>query len=135
MAQLQIPAVSSFQPHGDQNTVAQRWNKWKKSFNYLLAASGVTEGTRKKALLLHLIGTETRDIYDTLTLASASFEDELTHCPTIVNQRKILHLNDQYFIFPHNIKTRQLINMSQDSDNYHFTANIVQKQTTTLEIN
>ena len=78
MAQLQIPAVSPFQSHGDQNIIAQRWNKSKKSFNYLLAASGFTEGTRKKALLLHLVGTGTQDIYDTLTLSSASFEDALT---------------------------------------------------------
>ena len=62
MAQLQIPSVSPFQSHGNQNTIGQRWNKWKRSFNYFLAASAVTEGTRKKALLLHLVGTETQDM-------------------------------------------------------------------------
>ena len=77
MAQLQIPAVSPFQPHGDTNTIAQRWTKWKKSFNYFLAASGVTEEARKKALLLHLVGSETQDIFDTLTPASDSFQDAL----------------------------------------------------------
>ena len=65
MAQLQIPSILSFDPHGDPNTTSQRWEKWKKSLGYFITASGITDDNRKQALLLHLIGEETQDIFET----------------------------------------------------------------------
>ena len=48
-----------------------RWNKWIKRFELLLSALNVKETTtnekaRKRALLLHYIGTDAFDIYETL---------------------------------------------------------------------
>ena len=34
MAQIQLPAVAPFKPHGDPTSVSQRFAKWKKSFEY-----------------------------------------------------------------------------------------------------
>ena len=39
---IQLPAVPSFDPSGDPNTILQRCNKWKNSFVYYIEASGIT---------------------------------------------------------------------------------------------
>jgi len=67
MAQLQILGIPPFKPHGDQKTVAHRWNDWKKSFSYFIIASGIRDNARQKVILLHLLGPETQRIFDTLT--------------------------------------------------------------------
>ena len=42
-------------------------------------ATGVRDDARKKAILLHLVGSETQEIYDTLGVAdTASFDQALT---------------------------------------------------------
>ena len=70
---------SSISPHGEPNLIAQKWVAWKKSFSYFLAATGVRDDARKKAILLHLVGSETQEIYDTLGVAdTASFDQALT---------------------------------------------------------
>ena len=61
MATLQIPSMLPFNPHGDQNSINQRWAKWKKRFEYFILASGITEDTIQNALLLHIIGQDTQD--------------------------------------------------------------------------
>ena len=78
-AQLQIPCIPPFSPHGDQNQVAQKWTKWKKSFQYFLTASVVIDGARKKALLLHLISEQSQDIFETLGVPDdATYDATLT---------------------------------------------------------
>ena len=67
MAQLQLPAPSSFQPHGDPTSVAQHWTKWKKGFEYLVKASGIINDCCKRALLLHIAGPDTKYVFETLT--------------------------------------------------------------------
>jgi len=48
---LQIQAVAPFKPAGEPSSIAQRWTRWRKSFEYFLIASGVTNRPRKRALL------------------------------------------------------------------------------------
>ena len=65
---LQISSIPLFNPHNNQNSVSQRWTKLKKQFQYfILAASGVNDACQN-ALLLHMVGQETQDIYDTLNV-------------------------------------------------------------------
>jgi hypothetical protein len=80
LAQLQIPAVTSFDPHGEPSTTSQRWEKWKKSFGYFIIASAIEDDTRKRALLLHLIGEETQDIFETYPpeKQGESYEEAIT---------------------------------------------------------
>ena len=76
---LQIPTVPPFKPYGDQNTVAQRWAQWKKSFNYFVRASGKANDDRKQALLMHLIGPETQKIYESINQTpNQTYEETLT---------------------------------------------------------
>ena len=77
-AQVQIPGVEPFNPHGEPTQVAQRWEKWKKSFEYLVKSSGIRDDDRKKALLLHIVGPQTQDVYETLGVEEdKTFEETL----------------------------------------------------------
>ena len=40
---LQIPSIPPFKPYGGQNTVAQLWMQWKKSFNYFKKSTNITD--------------------------------------------------------------------------------------------
>ena len=88
MAQLQIPAVQSFNPHGEPSNTSQRWEKWKKSFGYFITASGITDDGRKRALLLHLVGEETQEIFETFPAAEQgeSYDEALN---TLNNHFKV----------------------------------------------
>ena len=63
---LQIQGVPPFNPNGEQTSLSQRWTKWVKGFQYFITASGITEDARKHALLLHMVGPTTQEIYETL---------------------------------------------------------------------
>jgi hypothetical protein len=54
---LDLPAVPPFSV-SDHRTLAQRWEKWTKSLDYYLRASGVTDQGKKRAVLLHLAGPD-----------------------------------------------------------------------------
>ena len=90
-ANLGIPSTAPFNAKGEPTSVAQRWEKWLKQFQYFEDASRMNNNSRKKALLLHLAGTETQDIYifKTLTPTSATYEASLealnTHFPVSKN--------------------------------------------------
>ncbi|CAB3992802.1 Retrovirus-related Pol poly from transposon, partial [Paramuricea clavata] len=47
-------------------TLAQRWEKWTKSLDYYLRASGVTDQKQKRAVLLHLAGPDVQEVFETL---------------------------------------------------------------------
>ncbi|MCG8048362.1 MAG: DDE-type integrase/transposase/recombinase [Candidatus Thiodiazotropha taylori] len=46
--------------------MGQRWTAWLKSFHYFATGSGVTEKTQKRALLLHMVGPNVQEIFETL---------------------------------------------------------------------
>ena len=54
---LDLPAVPPFSV-SDHRTLAQRWEKWTKSLDYYLRASGVTDQKKNRAVLLHLAGPD-----------------------------------------------------------------------------
>ena len=65
-----LPPFPPFQPHVDSGDVATRWKKWSGKFNNLMVALDITDDARQIALLLHYVGDETNDIFDTLTVAN-----------------------------------------------------------------
>ena len=46
--------------------VAIRWTKWVSRFKNLMLACNITAQIRQRALLLHYVGEQTHDIFDTL---------------------------------------------------------------------
>lgn len=59
-----LPNFPSFSVYSDENTVGLRFVKWITKFENLLTACEITDNTRKKALLLHYIGDEGYDIFE-----------------------------------------------------------------------
>ncbi|XP_053376976.1 uncharacterized protein K02A2.6-like [Mercenaria mercenaria] len=73
---INIPSIEQFDVSSDQTSLSQRWDKtslsqrwdkWMKQFNFFTVGSGITDATQKRALLLHLAGPETQEIFGTLT--------------------------------------------------------------------
>lgn len=63
---MALPAVTPFDVSGDSASVGIRWEKWLNSFKLYVVAANIRNDSRKKALLLHLAGTEVQEIFFTL---------------------------------------------------------------------
>ena len=64
-----MPDICSLQPFNvkeDQQSISQRWKKWKRSFQLYLAGKGIASTTQKRELLLHTAGLNVQEIYFTL---------------------------------------------------------------------
>jgi hypothetical protein len=75
MASLQIPGIAQFDPKGDPNTISQRWEKWKNSFGYFINASAITDDNRKKPSLLHLMGSSSQEVFETLPNKGDTYDE------------------------------------------------------------
>ena len=53
---LNVKSLPSFNPKDDPNTLAVRWELWKRSSNLHLVAKGITQEEQKTALLMHIAG-------------------------------------------------------------------------------
>ena len=69
---LDLAAPKEFEISSDPSTVAQQWKKWVISFRFYLTATGVTEEEQKRALLLHVAGTEVQEVFSTLSTADGT---------------------------------------------------------------
>ncbi|XP_062511800.1 uncharacterized protein K02A2.6-like [Corticium candelabrum] len=57
---------------GPAHIVAERWRKWKRSFQYYIEGQGITDHSRQRSLLLHYAGTAVQDIHESLTEAAVT---------------------------------------------------------------
>ena len=62
---LDLPAVPPFSVFYHR-TLAQQWEKWTKSIDCYLRASGVTDQKQKGAVFLHVAGPDVQEIFETL---------------------------------------------------------------------
>ena len=69
MADGTIPSFPRFEPHVDTGDVAVRWRKCVGKFRNIMVAMNIDNDARQKALLLHYVGDEPTDIFDTLLVA------------------------------------------------------------------
>lgn len=69
-AQPYVPAIGTFDPHGDSSKVGHEWKRWKRSFDIFLTARGETPDGQKKALLLHTAGMDVQDVFETIPNAA-----------------------------------------------------------------
>ena len=60
-----MAGVQPFKCLGDPNTIAENWTKWKKSFEYFLGAFRIRNDARQKTMLLHMVGPETQEVFET----------------------------------------------------------------------
>ena len=61
-----VSSPAAFDTKGNPSQVSVRWQRWKRGFEYYLAARGNTEDGQKRALLLHCAGLDVQDIFETL---------------------------------------------------------------------
>ena len=54
---------------GPAHVVAERWRRWKRSFDLYIAGQDIDDATRKHSLLLHYAGMNVQDLFETLTRA------------------------------------------------------------------
>ena len=52
---------------GPAHVVAERWRRWKRSFDFYIAGQDIDDATRKHSLLLHYAGMNVQDLFETLT--------------------------------------------------------------------
>ena len=71
---ISVAPVAAFDPHGDPNSVSQRWKKWIRGFKMYADASGCSDKKQRRQLLLHSSGPEVQDIFDTLGDTGADFD-------------------------------------------------------------
>ena len=71
-----IPCIEPFIVDGNKSTNLDKlWRTWKDDLDLFLLASGVSNDTQKKALLLHLGGKDIKEIYRSLQNSSDKYED------------------------------------------------------------
>jgi ribosomal protein S27AE len=63
---IDVAPLAPFDCTGDPTSVAPRWKRWKRAFEFYLVGKGVTDVDQKKALLLHSAGMDVQDIFETL---------------------------------------------------------------------
>ena len=59
---INVTQIANFDTH-DENNLAQRWKKWKQSFEFYVTASGTDNDSQMRALLLHCAGPDVQDIF------------------------------------------------------------------------
>ena len=69
-----LPGLPAFDAVGEPATLAQRWLTWKEEFELYVTASGISDPTQKRALLLHLAGPKVRDVFNNSISAEARGE-------------------------------------------------------------
>ena len=94
---FQLPAVAPFSVSSEYTTLGQRWEKWVQSLEFFLAASNITDSSRKRAVLLHLAGPEVQDIFLTLTDTGVAYETALAKLTEYFTPKKNIPLERHLF--------------------------------------
>ena len=61
-----LPGLKTFDVKGDTSKLAQKWKRWLQSLEIYITAVNIRDNKRKKAILLHFLGEEGQDLYETL---------------------------------------------------------------------
>lgn len=70
-----LPAVPTFDAEAgdDQTGLGPRWDKWLKRFTIYMQAAGVEDDGQQRALLLHCVGPNTYDKFETLGIQETTY--------------------------------------------------------------
>ena len=71
---MDYPGLPVFDAVSEPATLAQRWLTWKDEFELYVTASGISNPTQKRALVLHLARPKVRDVFKNLIPAEARGE-------------------------------------------------------------
>ena len=91
---LQVGALQPFDARNDDaNSLAQRWERWLRSFELYVGASGVADDAQKRQLLLHCAGEVVRYIFFTLPNTGATYADARCRITDYFTTRKNISYN------------------------------------------
>ena len=100
-----IPAVENFIVEEGGANLAKKWNIWKEDFTLYLDATGVTQDTQKKALLLHLGGKDIKSIYRTLKKTEDKYGDVVKSLDDYFEPKK--NLTYERYVFKQAKQTKE----------------------------
>ena len=97
MSKIQdIPAVEAFNCYTD-GSQASEWEKWKKRFQYYIAAAELSDKKQKRAVLLHLIGSAKQEIFDTLSDTASYYESAIASSDSYFMPKRNLYERYKFF--------------------------------------
>ena len=114
---------------GIQIRFSKRWKKWKKSFFSLYRSVRNHKWCTKKKML-HLVGTETQKIFETLQDTGNTYDEVITK----LMSRKIYHMDEVYSERRNKKQMNHEINLLLDYVNWQHIVNMKIMLTMKLEI-
>ena len=93
------PGLPTFDAVGEPVTLAQRWLTWEDEFELYVTASGISDPTQKRALLLHVAGPKVQDVFNDSFPAKAQGEAKDFKKPMdcVSSSKRMLRWPDKHF--------------------------------------
>ena len=94
---ITVASILPFDLHGEQNSVAHRWEKWLKSFSIFSDAAGCKNDKQKRQLLLHTAGADVQDVFHTFTETGTDYKTAVDKLNQYFPPRKNTSYNRHIF--------------------------------------
>ena len=78
-AKLDISSPGKLKVCGEQTNLNKAWEQYLKRFEYYIKAMNITKDEQKRALLLHVSGSDVQDIFETLADQETTYADAVTN--------------------------------------------------------
>ena len=76
---IDLTPMPPFDAHGSPSSLGQRWKQWLTRFQTYVTASGITDDTQKRAMLLYLAGPAVQDIFEKLSDTGEAKDFKIAH--------------------------------------------------------
>ena len=109
---MNLLPLPEFNPDSEVgSSVSERWETWLKEFSMYVVENGITDDTRKPALLLYMAGSRVREIFDTLIDTGA--DDAFGTAKTKLTEYFKPQENNRYEIYKfRHLRHRKMANLS-----------------------
>ena len=87
-AKLDITSPGRFKVSGEHTNLNKAWEQYLKRFDYYLKAANITKDEQKRALLLHISGSEVQDIFETFEDQGTTYQHALTKLSAYFKPKK-----------------------------------------------
>ena len=111
VGRIDLTPLVSFDPLSDPTSLGQRWKAWKRRFEIYVVAQNITDGARKRALLLYQVGQATQEIFDTIPDTGDDYDTAINKLDGYFSPKK----NLDYEVFKFRTTTQ---NVGETVDQY-----------------
>ena len=87
-AKLDITSPGRFKVSGEHTNLNKAWEQYLKRFDYYLKAANITKDEQKRALLLHISGSEVQDIFETFEDQGTTYQHAVTKLSAYFKPKK-----------------------------------------------